>query len=115
MAPPFPFPLPEVRVIKWRLDGRGGQYIDYQYELTLGIIEMTNGYENDWIWGLNGLRLLVEGKGLGIGVVGHGGGEGYVTIRRRGACYLVDDSAMLVHYGVGRGNNVAGICASWHI
>ena len=71
--------------------------------------------ENDWIWRWNGLRLLVEGKGLGIGVVGHGSGERYVTLRGTGACYLVDDCAMHVHYGVGRGINVDGICASWYI
>ena len=27
----------------------------------------------------NGLRLLVEGEGLGIGVVGYGRGEGYLN------------------------------------
>ena len=64
---------------------------------------------NDWIWRLKGLRLLVEGKGFGIGAVGHGGGEGYVTVRRTGACCLEGANAMLVHYGVGRGKTWLGL------
>ena len=53
--------------------------------------------EIDWIWIWNGLRLLVEGKGLGIGVMGHESREGFVTLRRTEACVLVDDCALLVH------------------
>ena len=71
--------------------------------------------ENDWIWRWYGLRMLAQGKGLGIGVVGHASGEWYVTFRGTGACYLVDDCVMHVHYGVGTGINMDGICATWHI
>ena len=72
MAPPFPFPCPRFTSLIGD-DLVEADHIDCRYRFIKVNLQsrwllVLKVMEIDWIWMGNGLRLLVEGKGLGIGV-----------------------------------------------